>query len=264
MKTLTDYLIKSAAACPKNTAIECGSELTSYQDLLNKSFLVAEFISNIDCSNNIVICLPKSRNLYCAIFGVLFAAKCYVPLSYNSPSSRFKYIVHDSASSLIITTYSKLLKNFPEMEGAAQLKNSDPIIVKMFLGGKIEAIYSFEEILNNPSTPSLNVDILAQSPCYLLYTSGSTGKPKGILHTHKSATAFVDWAANNLAISSHDVVAHKSDTCFDLSVFDIFATIKAGAKIVPVPESLFNNGALLVNFVYKSKITILYTVPSGQ
>ncbi|MHB1948949.1 MAG: AMP-binding protein, partial [Gammaproteobacteria bacterium] len=91
---------------------------------------------------------------------------------------------------------------------------------------------------------------------------GSTGKPKGILHTHKSASVFIDWATDFLKLNENDVISHKSSIDFDLSVFDIFATIKSGAKLTVIPEYLYNHPTKIIDYIVKKKVTVFYSVPS--
>src|SRR5262249_55589286 len=70
---------------------------------------------------------------------------------------------------------------------------------------------------------------------YSLYPSAPTGEPKGVMHTHASALAFADWAAETFAVGPEDRVAGHAPFHFDLSTFDLFASASGGAALYPVP-----------------------------
>jgi amino acid adenylation domain-containing protein len=97
---------------------------------------------------------------------------------------------------------------------------------------------------------------------YMLYTSGSTGQPKGVMLSHKAALAFVDWSYRTFSVKPHDVISSHAPLHFDLSVFDIFVSIKAGAKICLVPQGLSSFPKSVVEFINNNKISIWYSVPS--
>ena len=50
--------------------------------------------------------------------------------------------------------------------------------------------------------------------------------------THRNARTFVDWMQKEFALTPDDVVMSRAPFKFDLSVFDIFNTFKAGATLV--------------------------------
>lgn len=67
--------------------------------------------------------------------------------------------------------------------------------------------------------------VIEQDLAYILYTSGSTGTPKGIMHTHRSALSFAEWACEVYGLTAEDRVTNHAPYHFDLSTFDLFATL---------------------------------------
>ena len=61
---------------------------------------------------------------------------------------------------------------------------------------------------------------------YILYTSGSTGTPKGVMISHRASLTFVEWAAACAGLGEQDRVCSPAPLHFDLSVFDIFASLQ--------------------------------------
>ncbi len=80
--------------------------------------------------------------------------------------------------------------------------------------------------------------------------------------SHKAALAFVDWAYKTFNIRSDDVLSSHAPFHFDLSVFDLFASIKAGATICLVPQGLSSFPKSVVDFMEYNKISTWYSVPS--
>src|SRR5262249_27551760 len=70
---------------------------------------------------------------------------------------------------------------------------------------------------------------------HILFTSGSTGAPKGVQITHNSALSFVEWATRYFGVNSEDRVSGHPPLHFDLSTFDIYGALGAGAQLHLVP-----------------------------
>jgi amino acid adenylation domain-containing protein len=108
-------------------------------------------------------------------------------------------------------------------------------------------------------SPERSPDDLA----YLLYTSGSTGIPKGVMLSHRNAIAFVEWAADAIGLSDRDRVASVAPFHFDLSVFDVWATLSRGATMVVVDEATVLSGRRMLDRIHAKNINVWYSVPSA-
>src|SRR2546430_14654157 len=70
------------------------------------------------------------------------------------------------------------------------------------------------------------------SLAYIIFPSGSTGVPKGVMVSHQSAMTTIREINRRFQFDAHDRVLAVSALGFDLSVFDIFGTLRAGGTIV--------------------------------
>jgi amino acid adenylation domain-containing protein len=97
---------------------------------------------------------------------------------------------------------------------------------------------------------------------YILYTSGSTGRPKGVMLSHGNAACFIDWCSEVFQPTGHDRFSSHAPFHFDLSILDIYVSLKHGATLVLVKEQLGKEPARLAPWIAEKKITIWYSAPS--
>ncbi len=82
-----------------------------------------------------------------------------------------------------------------------------------------------------PST-NLNLPCSSTDMMYLICTSGSTGNSKGFMEDHVSLVNIIDWLVDNWELSNHSSVLLKTAVSFDPSVFEIFAPLALGGRLV--------------------------------
>src|SRR6185369_3141595 len=127
--------------------------------------------------------------------------------------------------------------------------------------GSESAIVTLEEVLSaavaedDESGPRVAPGNLA----YVLYTSGSTGRPKGVMLTHESVAALLGWAHEQYEAAALAGVLASTSTCFDLSVFEMFAPLTCGGTVVLV-EDVLELGEL----AERETVRLVNTVPSAM
>lgn len=97
---------------------------------------------------------------------------------------------------------------------------------------------------------------------YLLFTSGSTGWPKGVLLSHGNVLHFARWAATELRLGPTDRIAAQSPLTFDLSTFDLFSGMLAGATVDLIPEELRAFPRQVGDWLRDRRATVFYAVPT--
>ena len=113
-------------------------------------------------------------------------------------------------------------------------------------------------MIKQQSAKNLNVRIDSENLAYVIYTSGSSGVPKGVAIEHRNAVAFLYWAKRVFSAEQLAGVLASTSICFDLSVFEIFAPLSWGGKVILAPNvlALHDSAAL-------GKVTLINTVPSA-
>lgn len=236
MTTLLDYLATAVAA--DTTAVETGEHALTYRELDQRSGTLAAELQRLGAApgERVAIQLGPGPDTLVAVWAVLKTGAAYVPLDTAAPPARRDAILDRIKPRAAVTDGSPTASGIPALD--VRYARRDPLAP-------------------NP------VPVRPEDPAYVLHTSGSTGVPKGVVLTHRNATAFVDWAVAAFGVTAGDRVAGHAPTHFDLSTFDLFATAKAAATLLPVPAAARALPGELAAFLRQQRATVLYCVPSA-
>ncbi|WP_433722719.1 AMP-binding protein [Nocardia sp. CA-129566] len=95
----------------------------------------------------------------------------------------------------------------------------------------------------------------------LLTTSGSTGTPKVVPLTGPAVDRFVDWAAKAFGIGRGTRVLSYAPLNFDLSLLDVWATLRFGGCVVLVDPDQATNSDHLLDSLAAPGIDLVQSVP---
>jgi amino acid adenylation domain-containing protein len=261
---LQQLLLKSASKSPYQEAIIDRNRSITYQELDQYSHQLACTLkeAGIVRGDRVGIYLKKSIEAIIAIFGILKAGAVYVPLDPSAPAKRISFIIDNCSLKALITTQNQSAKLDFEQSSikflvlTEQQQSEDNRNL-----ASVKKIY-WQDVLHQEIQQINYNDLIEDDLAYILYTSGSTGMPKGVMISHRTSLTFVNWSYNCFQVRSTDRVSSHAPFHFDLSIFDIFTTIKAGGTIILVPPELSVFPINLAEFIEKQQISIWYSVPS--
>jgi amino acid adenylation domain-containing protein len=254
---LGSRLATAARSHGNRAAVADGDRRLTYRELDERAAHVARLLveAGLTTGDRIGIHLAKSLEAVVAIYGVLRAGACYVPIDPGSPLERVARIAGDCGLQAVVT-------DAPRWEQWQAPPLADRGLQYGLLVGPDTArlqMTSHHAMAGSATTEPLTPDSLA----YILYTSGSTGTPKGVMLSHRNALAFVDWAVSEMGLCAEDRVASHAPLHFDLSIFDLFATATVGACVVLVPPATARFPVEMKRFIARERISVWYSVPSA-
>ncbi|MCQ8104219.1 AMP-binding protein [Methylomonas sp. SURF-2] len=234
---LLDGFMRQCRLRPDAPALAEDDRMIAYAELLRRAQAVAAALlaRGIQPAQPVAIHIDRSMDAVIAVFGTLLAGACYVPLDLKNPSSRLLFIVGDAHAKAVL--------------GLGEA----PIWLDTDL---------WLDIADCPDNQPEAVEISTAGLAAILYTSGSTGQPRGVALSHTAIAAFAGWAADLLALTPQDHIASSSPLFFDLSTFDLYAVLGAGACLHFVPARLTLAPARLSAWLGEKAISGWYTVPS--
>ncbi len=182
------------------------------------------------------ICLERTPQMIAAVLGVLKAGGAYVPLDPAYPRDRLDFMLQDAEVAVLISE-RELACGFAQCPA--------PVL---FIDGDEEPFA--RDPANLPEVSDRNL-------AYVMYTSGSTGRPKGVAVEHRSVVALVEWSKSLVGPEEIAGMLASTSLCFDLSVFEIFATLCRGGAVI-----LAKNLLELPELPDALRVTLVNTVPS--
>jgi D-alanine--poly(phosphoribitol) ligase subunit 1 len=242
MKNILEYLEHSAATLPDKIAVLDPEKSTTYEELLDNARRIGSFLSEQEIPQSpVAVFMDKSVEALTAFMGIVTAGCFYISINMDQPPSRIHQILETSNAGSIITL------------------GSDTNMVKE--AGYLGKCFDYHEMIKHEikvdALAKIRVNFLDIDPLYCNFTSGSTGIPKGVLVSHRSVIDFMEYFPSLFHITEEDIIGNQAPFDFDVSVKDIYSTLKMGATMVIIPKRMFSIPTLLLDYLCEQKVTTL-------
>lgn len=210
---------------PMQIAVKDGEEKLTYKELYQKASKVANALTDKSAKKGTKVMVYGKRSVETVanIIGILLAGCVYIPVEQDIPKKRFDYI---------------------------QTLCDAMVMDDSFLQ---DAEVASEKYLSK-------VEYSVEDEAYIIFTSGSTGEPKGVLMQHGPVMNTVNAINDMLKVTFEDRIIGISSFSFDLSVYDVFGALSAGATLVLVQNN--KDMEEIHKIMMQENITIWNSVPA--
>ena len=228
-------------------AIEFEGGTLTYGELNRRANQLAHHLVGLGVGpdDRIGVCLERGMDMVVALLGVLKAGGAYVPLDPGYPAARLGYMLADSSPRHVLSV-SALQPVLAEVQ------------VPVIMLDQVAALDG--QPVHDPDPQALG--LTPQHLAYVIYTSGSTGRPKGVMNQHDGVVNRLLWAQEEFALGSEDRVLQKTPFGFDVSVWEFFLPLLAGARLVLARPGGHQDPYYLAGVISSSAISVLHFVPS--
>lgn len=224
--TIMDYIEGSFTKYSEKVAVKDANKSITYGELDKLSDEVASKLSdeNVKPYDSVGVMGNRVVETVVNIIGVLKCGATYIPINPEYPEDRIEYMMKKSNCSKCIDD------SYINIENLASCRK--------FSRAKVD--------------PNSNA--------YIIFTSGSTGMPKGVVIKHNSAINTIIDINKKFNITSSDNFIGLASFGFDLSVYDLFGSLAAGAKLFIAQEQ--KNPEELIDILNNEEITMWNSVPA--
>jgi amino acid adenylation domain-containing protein len=234
-----------AELTPDAVALVGGDHHLSYGGLNTRSNQLAHHLRSLGvCPEaRVGICMERSPETVMGMLGVLKAGGAYVPLDPDSPPERLTFMVRDSAPTALLTQ-GRLVARLPPTEARPVCLDED------------------WDRIGRRSFVNPDRRAVADNLCYIIYTSGSTGKPKGVAVSHRSLCNHMSWMLEAFPLQETDRILQRTSSSFDASVWEFWAPLLAGARLVLARAGASWDAEGLIATMIDERVTTVQFVPS--
>ncbi|WP_338869023.1 non-ribosomal peptide synthase/polyketide synthase [Myxococcus stipitatus] len=243
--TLVSLIEAQVDRAPELRALTFEGQHLTYGELETRANQLARHLQSLGAGPEVLVgvCLERSLDLVVALLGILKSGAAYLPLDPELPRERLAGMLEDGGAPVIITRQD-LASRLPPHVSTTLLLDAE--------AGRLAALPS-ARLMSRPHPDSL---------AYVIFTSGSTGRPKGAMNSHRAAANRLMWMQDVHALIPGESVLQKTPTSFDVSVWELFWPLTAGARMVLARPGGHREPAYLARLLADEHITIAHFVPS--
>jgi len=240
-RRLHDAFEAQVAARPDAVALVFDGKELSFREVEDGANRIANAIlaHGVGAGERVGLYVERSFELIFALLGVAKSGAAYVPLDTAYPEDRVQFMLTDAGCRVVLA--------------------SSHLVDKVGEGRSVIDVAGAEVRAASAERPECSTT--PERHCYTIYTSGSTGRPKGVVLTHRAVINTIDWVTRELGFGPHDRLLFVTSPSFDLSVFDVFGALGAGASVEVASKALLDDPTALAARLMEPGITVWDSAP---
>ncbi|MCI0428002.1 MAG: amino acid adenylation domain-containing protein, partial [Nitrospiraceae bacterium] len=231
---------------PETIAVTFEGQHLSYRELNRRSNQLAHHLRELGVRPDVLVGIYAERSfeMVIGLLGILKAGGAYVPIDPTYPAERVVFMLND-ASAPVMLAQANLIQTLPALKAT-----------------KVVSLDGPDWTTSAGTTDNLPHIATGANLAYVIYTSGSTGRPKGAMIPHRAIVNHMRWMQSRFPMNERDCVLQKTQFSFDVSVWEFFAPLIVGARLVVARSGGHQDPAYLVGAIIQHQVTILQLVPS--
>ncbi|RLL71952.1 amino acid adenylation domain-containing protein [Paenirhodobacter hankyongi] len=224
----------------QGTALICGETRLGYDALRRRveGLLAGLATRGIGPGDVVAIELPRGPDHVALQLATAMAGVIRVPIDAGAPPARRDQLLSRCAPTLVVSQR--------EIAGLACVTPG--------------ALSAPDGTL--PDDATLTARSLSRDPGYYLFTSGTTGTPKCVVLNNRATASVLEQSLQAWQVTAADVLISVTPLHHDMSVFDVFGALCAGATLV-LPEPGHEKDAMdWARLVATHGVTLWVSVPA--
>ncbi|MFK0289900.1 amino acid adenylation domain-containing protein [Streptomyces sp. NPDC090442] len=238
---LHEAFVAQARRTPRAPAVITSAGELSYGELYRRARVTAAWLraQGVGREELVGLVMTRGPEQLVGILGTLLAGAAYLPVDADLPVRRQQELLDGGEVRCVLTNSGW----------------SDPHRRRTVLS--LDRVAQADDAPEPSPVAGADADDLA----YVLPTSGTAGRPKGVMVSHRSVANVVADCTRRFGVGPGDRLFAVSAFSFDLSVYDVFGALSAGAALVMPDHDKAADAAHWLAMCERGEVTVWNSVP---